>query len=249
MLNRRLLVILFFSTSWSPLPADVLDEPPTDEDPRCLERRAAQEAYLKSIFNAPVAKSPCPVDQEKVRERRAACAADNGLRVWQFAVDGFASGSSMLRKGVPYAIETLGEPVRDERDTTGYWDIDVYEIPRTLHFTGVKIVTHDYINEGLDVDLDTATIDEGVAIFEMFVDGGNFRFAFGLRLGSSREEVERSLGLPCWAVANSGRRATRDQSSYSFVASDPSTGSEYSVTVNFVDDKVDSVLWSLQPWH
>ena len=245
------LAILALGVLGATVQADELDEPPpTDKDPRCLARKAATEAYLKSIVDAPVAKGkPCPPDPETVRQRYAVCSVDYRTRWQTFIADGFSSGSSMLSKGVPFVVEKLGEPQRIERDE-GCWDIDIYEIPRTLYFPGVTIVTHDYIDAGFDIDLKTAPVETGTGIYQMLVDRGDFQFAFGLTLDSSRADVEEALGLPCSAVARSGRPAARKLAAYSYGISNPAGGRNYSVTISFDRaDNVDSVSWSLSAWH
>ena len=191
-----------------------------------------------------------PTIDEIIQERHSVCAADNASRVWEFALNGFAEDSSLLRKGVPHALEILGEPSSSVRDETGVWDIDVYVVRRTLTFEGVKIRTLDSIDQGLGVDLATAEVEDGKAIYWMVVDGQHLSFAFGVRIGSTREQVEKALGLPCWRVAMSGRLATRQLASYDYLASDPDSSTEYAVTFHFDNaNKTSSVVWDRQPWH
>lgn len=233
--------------------ADELDvPPPMDQDPRCLARKAADEAYLRSIADFPVAKGkPCPPNPETVRQRELACRGEkNGSRVWQFISDGFESGSSMLSEGVPYVVETIGQPVREEQGD-GYWDIDIYEIPRTLYFPGVVVKTHDFVGDAVNFDLATGTVRPTNAIYEMLVENGDFQFAHGLTLDSYREEVEAALGLPCGSVAHLGRTATRKLIKYSYVDTSEEDRSRYSVTFNFNGaQRIESVRWYYQSaWH
>ena len=192
----RMLAILTFGALCATVQGDELDEPPAmDEDPRCLARKAAQEADLRSIADVPVSKGkPCPPNPETVRQRDLACRAEkSGSRLWEFISDGFDSGSSMLSKGVPYVVETLGEPLREEQDE-GFWDIDIYEIPRTLYFPGVTVKTRDYVDDVHDFKLENAQVKTSNAIYEMLVDSGDFQFAYGLNLDSSRDDVEAAFG-------------------------------------------------------
>jgi hypothetical protein len=228
--------------------ADELDEPPPmDEDPRCLARKVTQEAYLRSIADFPVSKGkPCPPNPETVRQRELACHAErSGSRIWEFISDGFESGSSMLPKGVPYVVETLGEPLREEQDE-GFWDIDIYEIPRTLYFPGVTVVTRDFVDDAVNFDLETAEVKTGNGIYEMRVESGDFQFAYDLTLDSSREDVEASFGLPCGTVGQLGRTAARSLGQYSYAGME-----RYSVTFNFDDNgRVDSIDWYYDSvWH
>ncbi len=71
----------------------------------------------------------------------------------------------MLSKGVPYIVESLGEPLREEQGD-GFWDIDVYEIPRTLYFPGVTVVTRDYVDDAVNFDLEAAQVRTGNGIYE-----------------------------------------------------------------------------------
>ena len=191
-----------------------------------------------------------PTIDEIIQERHSVCAADNASRVWEFALNGFAEDSSLLRKGVPHALEILGDPISSVRDETGGWDIDVYVIRRTLTFEGVRVVTYDVINQGFDVDPDTAKAEDGKVIYRMVIDSQHLLLTFGLRVGSTREQVEQALGLPCWPVAQSGRLAVRQLASYVYLASDPDTAPEYTVTIHFDDaDTISSVDWDLQSRH
>ncbi len=249
---RRMLAILAIGLLCATVQGDELDEPPAmDEDPRCLERKAAREAYLKSIFDAPVSKGkPCPPNPETVRQRELACRAESQSRIWVFISDGFDSGSSMLSKGVPYVVETLGEPLREEQDE-GFWDIDIYEIPRTLYFPGVTVKTRDYVDDVHDFKLENAQVKTSNAIYEMLVDSGDFQFAYGLNLDSSRDDVEAAFGLPCGAVARLGRTAVRNRGKYSYVDTSDHQRARYSVTFNFDDaGRIGSVRWYYESvWH
>ena len=248
----RMLAILAIGALCATAQGDELDEPPAiDEDPRCLARKASQEAYLKSIANFPVSKGkPCPPNPETVRQRDVACRAENVSRSWVFISDGFEAGSSMLSKGVPYVVETLGEPLSEEQDD-GFWDIDIYEIPRTLFFPGVTVVTRDYVDDAVNFDLETAKVKTGNGIYEMLVTSGDFEFAYGLTLDSSREDVEAALGLPCYAVARLGRTAVRSNKEYSYADTSTDQRARYSVTFNFDDNgRVGSVHWYYNSvWH
>lgn len=233
--------------------AEDLDLPPAiDEDPRCLARRAADEAYLKSIVDAPVAKGkPCPPNPEVIRQREVSCRTENdNARLWKFISDGFEAGSSMLSKGVPYVVEKLGEPIRADKDD-GFWDIDIFEIPRTLYFPGVTVVTHDYVSDADNFDLTTGTVEPTNAIYEMLIETGDFRFSHGLTLRSSREDIEATLGLPCSAVAHFGRTAVRKQVKYSYTDTSEEERSRYSVTFNFYGARrIESIRWYYQSvWH
>jgi hypothetical protein len=241
----RVLAILVLSAS---VQADELDAPPAmDEDPRCLARKVAQEAYLRSIADFPVSKGkPCPPNPETVRQRELACHTEkSGSRIWEFISDGFVSGSSMLSKGVPYVVEELGEPLREEKDE-GFWDIDIYEIPRTLYFPGVTVVTRDFVDDAVNFDLEAAEVKTGNGIYEMRVESGDFQFAYGLTLDSSREDVEASFGLPCGMVGRLGRTAVRSLERYGYAGME-----RYSVTFNFDDDgRVEYIHWYYDSvWH
>lgn len=155
----------------------------------------------------------------------------------------------MLSKGVPFVIGELGEPLHVERGS-GAWDLDIYTIPRTLYFPGVTIKTYDYIHADFDVDLKNEPVVIGTTIDDMLVDGGNFQFALGLTLGSNRVDVEKTLGLPCSAVAYSGRPTARKLASYGLGTSDPNDRSNYSVTISFDRaDNIESVRWSITVTH
>ena len=245
---RQMLAILTIGMLCVAAQGDELDEPPAmDEDPRCLARKAAQEAYLRSIIDAPVSKGkPCPPNPETVRQRELAChTKKDGSRIWEFISDGFEPGSSMLSKGVPYVVEVLGEPLREEQDE-GFWDIDIYEIPRTLYFSGVTVVTRDFVDDAVNFNLETAEVKTGNGIYDMRVESGDFQFAYGLTLGSSRADVEASFGLPCGMVGQLGRTAARSLGKYSYAGME-----RYSVTFNFDDDgRVDSIHWHYDSvWH
>ena len=151
----------------------------------------------------------------------------------------------MLSKGVPYVVESLGEPLREEQ-AEGFWDIDVFEIPRTLYFAGVTVVTRDFVDDAVNFDLETAEIKTGNWIYEMLVESGDFQFGYGLTLDSSREDVEASFGLPCGTVARLGRTAARSLRQYGYDGRE-----RYSITFNFDDDdRVDSVHWYYDSvWH
>ena len=223
-----------------------------DEDPRCLERKAAFEAHLKSIFDAPVPKGqPCPPNPETVRRRELTCRAENeNARIWEFTSDSLVAGSSMLTKGVSYVVETLGEPLREEKDD-GFWDIDVYEIPRTLYFPGVTIKTRDFVSDAVNFDLATGTVKPTDHIYEMLVENGGFQFAHGLSLDSTREDVEAAFGLPCAAVAHHGRAAVRKQVKYRYEDTSDEERSRYSVTFYFHGaHRIDSIRWYYNSaWH
>lgn len=249
----RMLAIFILGALCAPLLADELDDPPAmDEDPRCLARKAAREAYLKSIFDAPVSKGkPCPPNPETVRRREVACRLENEeSRLWEFISDGFESGSSMLSKGVPAVVEALGEPLSEEQGLGG-WDIDIYEIPRTLYFPGVTVVTRDFVSDAVNFDLATGTIRATNAIYEILIESGGFQFSHGLTLESSREDVEAALGLPCSAVAHLGRTAVRNQEAYSYTDTSDEERSRYSVTFRFHDTgRIDTVRWYFESvWH
>jgi len=191
-----------------------------------------------------------PTIDDLIEERYSICTAENSSRVWNFALKGFTQDSPLLKKGVPHVVEILGEPLGSERNKTGFWDVDVYVFRRILTFEGVKIVTYDFINQGSEVDLDTADVEDGRTIYQMVVDGQHHSFAFGLRIGSTREQVENALHLPCGSVAKSGRLATRQFASYNYLASDPDSALEYAVTIHFDNaDKVRSVVWSYEGRH
>ena len=241
----RILAVLVLS---APVLADDLDEPPPlDEDPRCLARKAAREAYLRSIVDVPVSKGkPCPPNPETVRRRELVCRAErSGSAILKFTSDGFESESSMLSKGIPYVVESLGEPTREERDE-GFWDIDIFEIPRKLYFPGVTVVTRDFVDDAVNFDLETAEVKASNAIYEMLVESGEFEFAYGLTLGSSREDVEALFGLPCSTVGRLGRNAARSSDHYSYAGME-----RYSVTFNFDDNgRIVSVQWYYDSvWH
>jgi len=248
----RMLAILTIGALCATAQADVLDEPPAmDEDPRCLARKAAQEAYLRSIADVPVSKGrPCPPNPESLRQRDAACRAEGASLLWEFISDGFEPGSSMLSKGVSYIVDTLGEPLREEQGQ-GFWDIDIYEIPRTLYFPGVTVKTRDFVDDAVNFDLETGQIKTGNGIYEMLVASGDFQFAYDLNLDSSREDVEAALGLPCSAVARLGRTAVRNRKEYSYADTSDDQRARYSVTFNFDGDgRVGSVLWYYDSvWH
>jgi hypothetical protein len=249
----RILAIFVLGALCVPVLADELDEPPPmDEDPRCLARKAADEAYLRSIANFPVAKGrPCPPNPETVRQREVACRAENeNSRLWKFISDGFESGSSMLSKGVPFVVEALGEPLREEQGE-GYWDIDIYEVPRTLYFSGVTVETRDYVDDVADFNLENAQIKSSNAIYEMLLESGKFKFAHGLTLESTREEVEAALELPCESVARYGRTAVRKEIKYSYTDTSDRERSRYSVTFNFSDaSRIETVRWHFRSaWH
>ncbi len=252
MVHRFLTIFVFAALGVSALAEDLDLPPPMDEDPRCLARKAADEAYLKSIFDAPVAKGkPCPPNPEVIRQREIACRRDNdNARLWKFISDGFEAGSSMLSEGVPYVVEKLGEPIRVDQDD-GFWDIDIFEIPRTLHFPGVTVVTRDYVSDAVNFDLTTGTVEPTNAIYEMSIESGDFRFSHGLTLQSSREDVEAALGLPCGAVAHSGRTAVRKQVKYSYTDTSEEERSRYSVTFKFYGaSRIESIRWYYQSaWH
>jgi hypothetical protein len=250
---RQMLAILTIGMLCVAAQGDELDEPPAmDEDPRCLARKAAQEAYLKSIIDAPVSKGkPCPPNPETIKQREVDCRAENdNSRIWKVVSDGFESGSSMLSTGVPYVVEALGEPLREEQDD-GFWDIDIYEIPRTLYFPGVTVVTRDYVTDAVNFDLETAQVKTGNAIYEMIVESGDFQFAYGLTLDSSREDVEAALGLPCTTVAYLGRTAVRNEKNYGYTDTSTDQRARYSVTFNFDGDgRAGSVHWYFESvWH
>ena len=191
-----------------------------------------------------------PTIDEIIDDRHSACTAENASQVWEFTLHGFSKNSSLLSDGVPKAMEILGEPISSERDEKGGWDIDVYVINRTISFEGVKIVTQDYMNQGFEVDLETAEFEDGTDIHKMVVDGQQLQLMFGIRIGSTRAQVEEALKLPCWPVAHSGRLAVRQLSSYEYLTSDPSSSAEYSVAFKFDDaDTVKSVVWERLPWH
>ena len=250
---RQMLAILTIGMLCVAAQGDELDEPPAmDEDPRCLARKAAQEAYLKSIIDAPVSKGkPCPPNPKTIKQREVDCRAENdNSRIWEVVSDGFESGSAMLSKGVTYVVETLGEPHREEQDD-GFWDIDIYEIPRTLYFSGVTVKTRDFVSDAVNFDLATGTVRPTNAIYEMLVESGDFQFAHGLALSSSRENVETVLGPPCVAVANWGRTAVRNRKQYSYTDTSDYDRSRYTVSFNFDDaGRVDSVHWYYESvWH
>jgi hypothetical protein len=191
-----------------------------------------------------------PTIDEIIDDRYAACTAENASQVWEFTLHGFSKNSSLLSEGVPKAMDILGKPISSERDEKGGWDIDVYVINRAISFEGVKIVTQDYMDQGFDVDLETAEFKDGTVIHKMVVDGKQLQLMFGIRIGSTREQVEDALELPCWPVAHSGRLAVRQLSSYEYLTSDPNSSAEYSVAFEFDDaDTVKSVVWERQPWH
>lgn len=156
----------------------------------------------------------------------------------------------MLSKGVPYVVETLGEPLSEEQDD-GFWDIDIYEIPRTLYFPGVTIVTRDFVDDAVNFDLETANVKTGNGIYEMLVTSGDFEFAYGLTLDSSREDVEAALGLPCYAVASLGRTAVRSSNEYSYADTSTDQRARYSVTFKFDGTgRVGSAHWYYNSvWH
>ena len=79
----------------------------------------------------------------------------------------------------------------------------------------------------------------------MLVESGDFQFAHGLSLDSSRDDVEAALGLPCMEVAYFGRTAVRKKTSYTY------GWSRYSVTFNFFGPgRVESVRWYYDSvWH
>lgn len=205
---------------------------------------ALSEGAIADVLDTP------PTIDQFIQERHSVCTAGNASRVWEFALNGFAENSSLLRKGVPHAIEILGEPIGSVRDEPGGWDTDVYMIRRILTFEGVKIVTYDFIHQDFDVDLDTAKVEDGKVIYRMIVDGQHLLLTFGLRVGSTREQVEQALGLPCWPVAQSGRLAVRQLASYIYLASDPDSAPVYTITFHFDDaDTISSVDWDLQSRH
>lgn len=249
----RMLIVLTICTVCETALADDLDDPPAmDKDPRCLAEKAALEAKLKSVSDAPVLDGkPCPPDPEEIRRRESACrSAAYGSRVWKLIVDGLAVDSSMLSQGVPYVVETLGDPIREDVDD-GFWDIDIYEIPRTLHFPGVTVKTRDFVSDAVDFDLTTGTVKPTDRIYEMSVESGEFQFAHGLSLGASREDIEAALGLPCAAVARFGRTAVRRKTKYSYYDWSDDERSRYSVTFYFFGARtIKSVRWYYDSvWH
>ncbi len=156
----------------------------------------------------------------------------------------------MLSKGVPYVVETLGEPIRvDQGD--GFWDIDIFEIPRTLYFPGVTVVTRDYVSDAVNFDPTTGTVEPTNAIYEMSITSGDFQFSRGLTLQSNREDIEAALGLPCSSVAHFGRIAVRKQVKYSYADTSDEERSRYSVTFNFYGARrLESIHWYFQSvWH
>ena len=91
----------------------------------------------------------------------------------------------------------------------------------------------------------------GNAIYEMIVESGDFQFAYGLTLDSSREDVEAALGLPCGSVAYLGRTAVRRRNDYGYTDTSNHQRARYSVTFNFDGDgRVGSVHWYYESvWH
>ena len=232
---------------------DVLDAPPPmNEDPQCLARKAARAAYLKSIINAPVSDgAPCPPDPAKIRERDRTCRSNAQYElIWPAVTDGFEPGSEMLLNGIDAVTEIIGEPDREETGVGG-WDIDVYEIPRTLYFPGVTIESRNYVDGGTDFDLTDKEVKIGTWIYAMEVHDGDFEFAHGLRLGSSRQDVEQALGLPCYAVARLGRNGVRELDQYSYSDENDPSRERHSVSFIFDDDgRVTSVRWAYNSvWH
>ena len=249
----RMLVLFVFGTLSMSASSNALDDPPAmDRDPQCLAKKAAREAFLNSISPGPVAKgAPCPPDPADISERRASCLATSDAdRIWQFITDGFEPGSSMLLKGVAYVEEKLGKPRREET-ADGFWDIDIFEIPRTLYFDHVTVTTRDLIADAVNFETSSGTVEPTNQIYEMLINSGTFEFTHEIRLGSSRADVEAALGLPCDAVARLGRLATRKLDAYQYSDPRDTDRARFTITLNFDGNgQVASAHWFYDSvWH
>ena len=155
--------------------------------------------------------------------------------------------------GLSYIQEKFGDPLRVQQSRDeGFFDIDIYMIPRTLFYPGFKVITHDYIDEDFSkIDLKDAEIQESGLIYELIVDGASIDLQFGLAVGSSRAEVEEAIGLPCITLAQYGLEQMRlPDSPYSYHVEDPNGNQKYNFDVRFDEGgKLAEVHWILQAWH
>jgi hypothetical protein len=183
----------------------------------------------------------------------AACTSEYADRQWGFTSSAILPNSSLMMNGLPYIQEKFGDPVRVEQSRDeGFFDIDIYMVPRNLFYPGFKVVTHDYIDEDFStINLKDAEIQESGVIYELIADGANVEFQFGLAVGSSRAEVEEAIGLPCVSLANYGLEQIRlPGSPYSYHVKDPNGNLKYNFDIRFDQDgKLLGVHWVLQSWH
>ncbi len=220
--------------------------------PSECDRDESDTIHFVGPFGIPgIMAGPAKLSREEWQACYASCKAENGERPWAFTLDAIEPDSGMMKNGFPYILAKFGEPLHVEQSIrNGFWDIDIYMVPRTLTYPGFRAVTHDYIDDSSSTITDDSEVEESGAIYELIVDGDNIKFQFGLAIGSTRAEVEKAIGLPCMNLANNGLKRVRLSSQYGYAAEDPEGNQNFDFTVYFDDvGNLNKVHWTLRPWH
>ena len=219
----------------------------------CTRPSSEEQRVVGSFGNYRIQSVPFRLTSQQWQACVAACTSEYADRQWAFTSSAIVPNSSSMLSGLPYIQEKFGEPLRVEQSLDeGFFDIDVFMVPRTLFYPGFEVTTQDYIDEDFStISVKKAEIQESGDIYELIADGANVEFQFGLTVGSSRAEVEEALGLPCVSLANHGLEQMRlPGSPYRYHVKDPNGNRKYNFDIRFDQDgDLSEVHWVLQPWH
>jgi hypothetical protein len=219
----------------------------------CTRPSSEDHRVVGTFGNYRIQSVPFRLSSEQWQACITACTSEYADRQWAFTSSTILPNSSSMLKGVPYIKEKFGDPLRvDQSRNEGFFDIDIYMIPRTLFYPGFKVITHDYIDEDFSkINLKDAEIQQSGVIHELIVGGANIEFQFGLAVGSSRAEVEEAIGLPCITLAAYGLEQMRLAGHpYRYHVDDPNGNQKYNFDVRFDEGgKLVEVHWVLQAWH
>jgi len=219
----------------------------------CTRPSSEEQRVVGTFGNYRIQSVPFRLTSQQRQACVAACASEYADRQWAFTSSAILPNSSAMLNGLPYIQEKFGDPLRVEQSLDeGFFDIDVFMVPRTLFYPGFRVITHDYIDEDFStISVKDAEIQESGGIYELIADGANVEFQFGLAVGSSRAEVEEAIGLPCVSLANYGLEQIRlPGSPYSYHVKDPNGNLRYNFVIQFDQDgKLLEVHWVLQAWH
>ena len=219
----------------------------------CTRPPSEDQRIVGTFGNYRVQSVPFRLTSEQKQACIAACDLEYADKQWAFTSSAVLPNSSSMLRGLPYIREKFGDPLRVEQSRDeGFFDIDIYMVPRTLFYPGFRVSTHDYIDEDFTkIAIKDAEIQESDVIYELIVDGANIGLQFGLAVGSSRAEVEEAIGLPCITLARYGLEQMRlPGSPYRYYVEDPNGSQKYSFDVRFDEGgRLVEVHWILHAWH
>lgn len=190
---------------------------------------------------------------EAVIEMRAVASSEEpsprrfNAEIREFAFDGFEPGTQLFDQDLNYVRDRFGEPkeivVHEDK---AYWNIDVQIIPKEWRYEGFKVLsrnTRDPIGEGPKWTLGPVKV--GTRVIGIELTSPKYKLKYGLRIGSTKEDVIRLFGYP-------GQVYREYPESKTFPYNGVPNQRHYEMNVVFEfdsKDRIRSIRWKVAPWH